>query len=107
MFRFLRMGIVLSLLSISTNVLALGMTSGPSTTSQYIQYRDQALKRTDPRMKPLPNSSKKANKCLQSSMGVCTLTEPENYGRLRYTNTHQKQDSLKKLGFQSEEYWSN
>lgn len=82
-------------------------TQSSAYTSQYIKYRAQANNRTDPRLKHLPNSSPKSNKCLQYTMGICTLTEPPNYGRLRFDNAHRKQDPLKKMGFQGPEYWSN
>lgn len=101
-----RLILVLSFFIFASPLFALGMSS-QVPPSQYTQYRNQALKRTDPRLKHIPGSSKKANKCLQSAMGVCTMTEPENYGRLRYQNTHRKQDSLKKMGFQDMGYWSN
>lgn len=101
--------IFLSLLLAASPAMAVGLSSSPSYTSQYVKYRSEATKRTDPRLKHLPNSSKKANKCLETMMGVCTMTEPENYGRLRYNNSQRrnKPDTTKKLGFQGEEYWSN
>ncbi len=100
-------GICLILVFGVSSAFAVGMSQTPSYTSPYVKYRSEATKRQDPRLKYLPGSSKKANKCLQYSMGVCTLTEPENYGRLRYNNTRRKEDPLKKLGFQGPEYWSN
>lgn len=89
--------------------VAVNATSAPDYTSPYTRYRNQSIVRTDPRLKHLPNSSQKANKCLQYMMGVCTMTEPANYGRLRYNNAQRrnKVDSTKKLGFQGPEYWSN
>lgn len=88
--------------------MAAGVNSGSAFTSQYIKYRSEGTKRSDPRLKHLPNSSKKANKCLQYMMGVCTLTEPEDYGRRRYSNTSRgKVKKSQETGFQSAEYWSN
>ncbi|GEM_PF-3996125 len=72
---------------------------------QFMTHKAANLNRVDPRIKYLP--SKKANNCLQYTMGVCTLTEPQNYGRVKYNNANRKQDPSKKLGFQSAEYWSN
>lgn len=91
------------------SLLAMGINTPPPYTSQYVKYRSEVTKRTDPRLKHLPNSSKKANKCLQYMMGICTLTEPEDYGRQRYTNGQRrnKVDTTKQLGFQGAEYWSN
>lgn len=106
MLKFLGMISLVLVLGISP-LWAMGISTSPNYTSQYVKYRNEATKRTDPRLKHIPGSSKKANKCLQYSMGVCTMTEPENYGRLRYNNAHRKQDPLKKLGFQDAEYWSN
>lgn len=106
----LRLSILLSLVLIlsASSVRAAGINSDSAFTSQYIKYRSAATKRSDPRLKHLPNSSKKANKCLQYMMGVCTLTEPEDYGRRRYSNKNRgKVKKSQEPGFQSAEYWSN
>lgn len=94
---------------LSLSVHAMGAsTQGVNTPSQYVVYRAQANNRIDPRLRHIPSSSRKANKCLQYTMGVCTLTEPVTFGRVRYNNAYRaNQKSTTQMGFQSEQYWNN
>lgn len=94
---------------LSLSVYAMGASSqGVNTPSQYTVYRAQANNRIDPRLMHIPSSSRKANKCLRYTMGVCTLTEPTTFGRVRYNNAyHTTQKPTTQLGFQAADYWSN